>query len=340
MKLAIIGATGEVGRMVLTCLEEFEVKFDVLDLYASFKSKGTIIKSKNNSYRINGFDNDSFKKNYDYVFFTAGGAISKDFAQDAVDSGATVIDNSSAFRQIDFIPLVVPEVNGDILKSYKGIIANPNCSTIQLVLVLKPLNDYKKIKKVVVTTMQSVSGTGRTGIIELQNQRNGLSDAKVYPKQIDLNIIPQIGEFNSTETESSLHNTSLNIGRYCHEETKMTLETKKILNITNFNLVATTVRVPVIYGHSESVYIEFEEKVRLEEIKYALSQSNAVLYEENYITPLEVGDSNLSHVSRLRYAGDDKSILFWNVANNVRVGAATNAVKILQKHRIFNASLF
>ena len=410
MKIAIVGATGEVGRMVLTCLGEFGIEFEVLDLYASARSAGQKIHYQSgivatasqplssesslsvtstgnagilpaiNDYsgffagkmpafpvevtasmvRPSGrggsvktvleFTPDSLKKGYDYVFFTAGGAISREYAHIAVEHGATVIDNSSAFRQVENIPLVVPEVNGDILKSYKGIIANPNCSTIQLVLVLKLLSDYKKIKKVVVTTMQSVSGTGHSGIVELQNQRNGSDEIKVYPRKIDLNVIPQIGDFVDSKelqvtsyklqeapppTPPQKHRGKLwhymgGADRYCQEEQKMTFETRKILNIPDFNLVATTVRVPVIYGHSESVYVEFEEEVNLFEIKQLISNNKAVIYDENYSTPLEIGDSNLSHVSRLRYAGDNNSIFFWNVANNVRLGAATNAVKILK----------
>ena len=315
MKIAIVGATGEVGRMVLTCLQEFDIKFNELDLYASLYSEGTKIDFKGKTYKVIGLIPESLKKGYDYVFFTAGGTISKEYAPVAVEYGATVIDNSSVFRQVEHIPLVVPEVNGQTIKGYQGIIANPNCSTIQLVLLLKPLNDFKKIKKVVVTTMQAVSGAGYKGIVELEVQRSRESRKYIFPKIIDLNVIPQIGDFET---------------QYCFEEIKMTLETRKILNIPDYNLVATTVRVPVKYGHSESIYIEFEEKVNLDEIKQILSKSEAVKYEDDYITPLEIGDSNLSHVSRLRYAGDQSSILLWNVANNVRLGAATNAVKILK----------
>jgi aspartate-semialdehyde dehydrogenase len=213
--------------------------------------------------------------------------------------------------------LIVPEVNGAILNGYKGIIANPNCSTIQLVLILKPLHDFKKIKKVVVTTMQSVSGSGYKGVIEMQNQRMGKAENKLYPRLIDMNVIPQIGDFGDDG--------------FCEEEQKMTFETKKILNDPDFNLVATTVRVPVVYGHSESVYIEFYDDIDLNDIVQILINSDAVKYENDYMTPLQLGESNTSHVSRIRYAGDKKSIILWNVAHNIRLGAATNAVKILKK---------
>jgi len=331
MRLAIVGATGEVGRMLLKCLKEFDIKFDTLDLYASMQSEGKMLSIENNSYVVRGLTSDALKQSYDYVFFTAGSNISKEYAHIATEQGATVIDNSSAFRQENTIPLVVPEVNGDILKSYKGIVANPNCSTIQLVLFLHPLNEYKKIKKVVVTTMQSVSGTGNSGIMELQNQKNGSMQQKVYPRPIYMNVIPQIGEIVSTGDLYKIN--------FCQEELKMTFETRKILNISDLNLVATTVRVPVVYGHSESVYIEFDEKVSLKEVTHILSNNRSIIHDDKYITPLEIGDSDMSHVSRIRYAGDEKSILLWNVANNVRLGAATNAVKIMIFHNQINNTL-
>ena len=316
MKLAIVGATGKVGRMMLTNLKEFEIKFDQLDLYASINSAGKEIIFDKKKYIVNELTQEAMKKGYDYLLFSAGGQISREYAPIAAESGATIIDNSSAFRTDPNIPLIVPEINIHLVKSYKGIISNPNCSTIQLVLLLKPLNDYCPIKKVIVTTMQSVSGSGYKGILEMQSQRQGNKHVNLYPKQIDLNVIPQIGGI-------------LDDG-FCEEERKMTLETRKILGNPDFNLVATTVRVPVVYGHSESVYIEFRNAISLAEITKILSNSPAVEYKNVLFTPLDLEESNLSHVSRLRYAGDEKSIFLWNVGHNVRLGAATNAVKILK----------
>jgi aspartate-semialdehyde dehydrogenase len=218
----------------------------------------------------------------------------------------------------------VPEINAHLCEDYTGIIANPNCSTIQIVLVLNVLNQYKAIKKVVITTMQSVSGSGYNGINEMQDQRDGKQRNEIYPHVIDQNVIPQIGAFGEDG--------------FSEEETKMTNETRKILGIPDINLVATTVRVPVVYGHSESVYIEFYDTVNVDEIKDILRNSPSIEYHDGIYTPLDLRNSDSSHVARMRYAGDDKSILLWNVAHNVRLGAATNAVKILKKHIELNAS--
>ena len=314
MNIGIVGATGKVGRMMLTCLEESNVELNVLFLYASTRSAGSHLKFKDTEFLVRELNESIYNDNLDFIFLTAGGDISRKYAPMLAKSGATVIDNSSAFRRDETVPLIIPEINGNLLKSYKGIVANPNCSTIQLLLILKPLNDYCKINKVVVTTMQSVSGAGYSGIKELMNQRKDNDTREVFPKKIYMNVIPQIGEIQEDN--------------YCSEEDKMRFEAKKILNNDAFNLVATTVRVPVVYGHSESVYIEFINKIDLKEIKYILSKSKGLAVENDYITPLEIGESDLSHVSRIRYAGDYKSIFLWNVAHNVRLGAATNAVKI------------
>jgi len=320
MKIAIIGATGKVGRMMFTCLKENNIPYDVLDLYASERSAGQIIEANDKEYTVHKTTKDVFKNGYDYVLFSAGGSVAKEFAPYAVEAGSTVIDNSSAFRRDENIPLVVPEINGHLLKKYKGIIANPNCSTIQLVLPLYGLNKFQKIKKVVVTTLQSVSGSGYKGILELQNQRKGILQNNVYPRQIDLNVIPQIGEIDH---------------RYhAEEEIKLAFETKKILNLPKLNISSTNVRVPVVYGHSLSVYVEFWRKTDLHLLRDMLWMTDSVKMEldNGYITPLEIGESDYSHVGRLRWGGDEKSVLFWNVAHNVRLGAATNAVKILKQH--------
>ena len=317
MKIAIVGATGKVGRMMLTCLSEFNIKYQTLDLYATVNSAGREIDFENKKYIVKALSKEAMEYGYDYILFSAGGAVAKEFAPFAAEVGSVVIDNSSAFRQEVNIPLIVPEINCNLIRNYEGIIANPNCSTIQLVLLLKPINEYKKIKKIVVTTMQSVSGAGYKGISEMQSQRAGALANNIFPKQIDLNVIPQIGNMSEND--------------YCEEENKMAFETRKILNDPSINISVTTVRVPVVYGHSESVYIEFYDEVVISDIINILSGSEAVCYQKDYITPLEIGESNLSYVSRIRYAGDKKSILLWNVAHNVRLGAATNAVKILMK---------
>ena len=322
MRIGIVGATGKVGRMMLTCMEEADIGVDELYLYASARSVGTLIEFKGKEYSVRELNDGIYDDGLDYVLFAAGGSVSKQYASGLVDVGVTVIDNSSAYRQVEGVPLVVPEVNGELLNGYKGIVANPNCSTIQLVLVLKPLNDLCKIKKVVVTTLQSVSGAGYNGINELLNQRKGVNNIEVFPKQIYMNLIPQIGEIGEDD--------------YCFEESKMRFETKKILNDMDFNLVATTVRVPVVYGHSESVYIEFENKVDIGEIRDVLAKSKSVVLDDEYMTPLEIGDSDMSHVSRIRYAGDDRSVLLWNVGHNVRLGAAVNAVRVLEQLTIDN----
>jgi len=314
LKIGIVGATGKVGRMILTCLEESNVEFNELVLYASARSAGSYLKFNDTEFLVRELNESIYNDNLDFIFLTAGGDISRKYAPMLAKSGAIVIDNSSAFRRDESVPLIIPEVNGNLLKSYKGIVANPNCSTIQLLLILKPLNDYLKINKVVVTTMQSVSGAGYSGIIELMNQRKDNDTCEVFPKKIYMNVIPQIGEIQEDN--------------YCSEEDKMRFEAKKILNIDDFNLVATTVRVPVVYGHSESVYIEFSNKIDLNKIKDVLSESKGIAIEHDYMTPLEIRESDLSHVSRIRYAGDEKSVFLWNVAHNVRLGAATNAVKI------------
>jgi len=320
MKIAIIGATGKVGRMMLTCLDEAKIPYKTLDLYASERSAGQKIEHNGKEYTVQKTTKSIFKKGYDYVLFSAGGSVAKEFAPFAVENGSVVIDNSSAFRREENIPLVVPEINGRLLKNYHGIIANPNCSTIQLVLPLYGLNKFQKIKKVVVTTLQSVSGSGYKGIIELQNQRKGIMQNNVYPRQIDLNVIPQIGEF--------VHHY------YAEEELKLAFETRKILNLPKLNVSSTNVRVPVVYGHSLSVYVEFWRKTDLHLLRDMLWMTDSVKMEldNGYITPLEIGESDISHVGRLRWADDDKSIMFWCVAHNVRLGAATNAVKILKQH--------
>ncbi|MDI3504308.1 MAG: aspartate-semialdehyde dehydrogenase [Candidatus Cloacimonadota bacterium] len=321
MKIAIVGATGEVGRMMMTCLEERSIKLEALDLYATAKSQGTMLYYLDHPIKVQELTEESLLKHYDYVFFAAGGGVARSFAQIAMDSSELVIDNSSAFRRDERIPLVVPQINADLLSGYQGLVANPNCSTIQMVLPLAVLDREYGLKKVIVSTYQAVSGSGYKGIQTLQSQRQGSKLKGVYPEIIDQNVIPQIGVF-------------LDNG-YSNEEEKMHFETRKILRKEHIAISATTVRVPVLYGHSLSVYAEFERAIELSEAAEKLSQADAIKYHENsYITPLSIGTSNASHVCRLRYGVDSFSLNFWNVGHNVRIGAAANAINIMCAHAI------
>jgi len=326
MKIAIVGATGEVGRMMIRNLAEFNVPISELDLYASRRSAGATLYYVDHAIKVLELTESSLLKHYDYVLFSAGAGVARSYAPLGLNSCDVIIDNSSAFRKEEHIPLVVPEINGDLLEGYEGIVANPNCSTIQMVLPLDVLNKLFGLRKVVVATYQSVSGSGHKGVQTLQEQRDGSSSPGEYSSVIDLNVIPQIG--------------ALQDSGYCSEEEKMHCETRKILRNSEIAISATTVRVPVIYGHSLAVYAEFEREVDLAVAEDALSKAPGISFAANtYTTPLDLGNSNESHVSRLRYGTDLHSLNFWNVANNVRLGAATNAVKILMKHAVFSGKV-
>jgi aspartate-semialdehyde dehydrogenase len=233
MKIAIIGASGEVGRMMLTCLSELSINVTELDLFASAKSAGTLLFFNDKPITVQELCETSLLKHYDYVMFSAGAGVARAYAPIAAETGSIVIDNSSGFRKDANIPLVVPEINGDILQGYQGIIANPNCSTIQMVLPLAVLDKLFGLKKVVISTYQSVSGSGNKGIQTLMNQRKGENDKGAYPQVIDLNVIPQIGGFMDDG--------------YTQEEEKMHLETRKILRREDILISATTVRVPGVW---------------------------------------------------------------------------------------------
>jgi len=319
MRIAIVGATGEVGRMMISCLAELNLELDLLDLYASAKSEGTMLYYLDHPIKVRELTQESLLTKYDYVFFSAGGGIARAFAPIAADVSELVIDNSSAFRREDTIPLVVPQINGDLLLSYTGIVANPNCSTIQMVLPLAALDNEYGLKKVVVSTYQAVSGSGHSGVDTLKKQRQGSTLKGIYPEVIDLNVIPQIGVF-------------LDSG-YSTEEEKMDHETRKIMRRDEIAVCATTVRVPVLYGHSATVYAEFEREIELTRAVALLKSAEAVrVHENSYLTPLAIGNSNEAHVSRLRYGTDKRSLTFWNVGHNVRIGAAANAVNIMHLH--------
>ena len=326
MNLAIVGATGNVGRKLLEVLEKLNFKFDQLYLIASDKSIGKKVSFKNKEYSTLGLSDFNFAK-VQIAFFSAGSSIAEKWAPIAAKK-TIVIDNSKYFRMDEDIPLVVPEVNPSSLEQYKNknIIANANCSTIQLVLALKPLHDQFKIKRVVISTYQSVSGGGKNHMMELEEQTKSILEnkkvkSKNFTKQIAFNVIPHIDSFM---TDGSTK-----------EEWKMVVETKKILD-PNISLTATCVRVPVFVGHSESVNIEFETNIDLEKIRNCLkSAPGCKVVDEHkdggYITPAEVDGDFITYISRIREDKTQKnSINMWVVSDNLLKGAALNAVQTAQ----------
>ena len=325
MNIAIVGATGNVGRKIIEVLEKKELSIDNLYLLASSKSAGSKIKFKGKEHEVFDLENFDFSK-AKITFFAAGGKISEKFAE-KVSKKSTVIDNSSFFRMDPDVPLIVPQVNPDHLKNIKkNIIANPNCSTAQLVIVLKPLHDLFKIKRVVVSTYQSVSGGGKAPMDEMIEQtklvlNNKKVDSKNFTKQIAFNVIPQIDVFSDEG--------------YTKEELKMTNETKKILD-EKIDLTATCVRVPVLISHSESVNIQFEKPFSLDEIREALNNFDGceVIDERSdggYLTPLEAEGKDETFISRIRKDKTIKNGLnLWVVSDNLLKGAALNAVEIAE----------
>ena len=325
MNIAIVGATGNVGRKTLEVLEKKELSFDNLFLIASSWSAGKKINFKGKKHEVLDLENFDFSK-VKIAFFAAGGKISEKFAEKAAKN-CLVIDNSSYYRMDSDVPLIVPQVNSDDLKNIKkNIIANPNCSTSQLVIVLKPLHDLFTIKRIVVSTYQSVSGAGKASMDELIEQTKlVLDDKKVksknFTKQIAFNVIPHIDIFSDDG--------------YTKEEIKMTNETKKILD-DKIDLTATCVRLPVLVSHSESVNIEFEKPFSLKKVKEALNNFEGCKVIDDrvdggYSTPLEAEGKNETFISRIR---EDKTIKnglnLWIVSDNLLRGAALNAVEIAE----------
>ncbi len=324
MNIAIVGATGNVGRKLLEVIEKLNFEFSELYLIASDKSIGKKITFKGKTYSILGLSDFDFSKTK-IAFFSAGSAIAEKWAPIAAKK-TIVIDNSKYFRMDKDIPLVVPEVNADALKNYKNknIIANANCSTIQLVLALKPLHDQYKIKRVIVSTYQSVSGAGNSHMNELEEQSKKVLDKqkvspKNFTKQIAFNVIPHIDTFMED--------------RYTKEEWKMTVETKKILD-PSISLSATCVRVPVFVGHSESVNVEFNSEIDAKKIRKCLEKApGCKVVDETkdggYITPVESSGDFTTYISRIRNDQTQKnSINMWVVSDNLLKGAALNAVQI------------
>ena len=325
MNIAIVGATGNVGRKIIEVLEKKELAIDNLYLLASSKSAGSKIKFKGKQLEVFDLENFDFSK-AKITFFAAGGKISEKFAVNAAKN-SIIIDNSSYFRMDPDVPLIVPQVNPEHLNDIKkNIIANPNCSTAQLVIALKPLHDLFKIKRVVVSTYQSVSGGGKAPMDELIEQTKSVLDnkkveSKNFTKQIAFNVIPQIDMFSDEG--------------YTKEELKMTNETKKILD-EKIDLTATCVRIPVLVSHSESVNIQFEKPFSLDEIKKALDNFKGckVIDERSdggYSSPLEAAGKDETFISRIR---EDKTIKnglnLWIVSDNLLRGAALNAVEIAE----------
>ena len=321
MKVAVVGATGLVGSKMLQVLTERNFPVTELIPVASEKSVGKEVTFKGKQYKVVTADTAiSMKPNV--ALFSAGGSTSLEWAPKFAAAGITVIDNSSAWRMDPSKKLVVPEINGKTLTTEDKIIANPNCSTIQMVLVLSPLHELYKINRVVVSTYQSVTGTGVKAVNQLMNERKGISGEMAYAYPIDLNVIPQIDVF-------------LDNG-YTKEEMKMVNETKKIMGDDRIRVTATTVRIPVIGGHSESVNIEFEKDFELNEVRKTLAATPGVIVvdepsKQQYPMPKDAHDKDEVFVGRIRRDETQANTLnMWIVADNLRKGAATNAVQIAE----------
>lgn len=321
MKVAVVGVTGLVGTKMLQILEERNFPVTKLLPVASERSVGKTVKFRGKRHKIISMEAAVAKKP-DVAIFSAGGSVSKEWAPRFAERGTVVIDNSSAWRMDSDKKLVVPEVNAHVLGKKDKIIANPNCSTIQMVVALKPLHDQYGIRRIVVSTYQSVTGTGIKAVNQLMNERKGKTGEQAYPHQIDLNLLPHIDVF----TENG----------YTKEEMKMVLETKKIMGNDNIRVTATTVRVPVIGGHSESVNVEFERDFDLQEVRKLLENAPGVIVVDNpaalqYPTPLMAHDKDEVFVGRLRRDETQPNTLnLWIVSDNLRKGAATNAIQIAE----------
>ncbi len=321
MKIAVVGATGLVGTKMLQVLAERNFPVTELILVASEKSVGKEITFKGKQYKVVSVE-DAIKQKPDLALFSAGGSTSLAQAPLFAAVGTTVVDNSSAWRMDPTKKLVVPEVNANVLTAEDKIIANPNCSTIQMVVALKPLHDKYKIKRVVVSTYQSVTGTGVKAVDQLFNERKGIEGAKAYPYQIDLNVLPHIDVFTDNG--------------YTKEEMKMIKETQKIMGDDSIKVTATTVRIPVMGGHSESVNIEFEKDFDLAEVRQILENAPGVIVTDDvanlkYPMPLDAHEKDEVFVGRIRRDESQANTLnCWIVADNLRKGAATNAVQIAE----------
>lgn len=323
VNIAVVGATGMVGRTFLKVLEERDFPFDQLYCFASKKSAGEQVSCKGKTYVVEELTETSFDRDIQIALFSAGGDISKHFAPIAATKGVIVIDNSSAWRMDPEVPLVVPEVNPEAIFKHKNIIANPNCSTIQAVVALKPLQKAYGLKRVIYSTYQAVSGSGVKGIADLEEGLKGNHLCGCYPHPIAVNCIPQIDVF----TENG----------YTKEEMKMILETQKILEDANLKVTATTVRVPIFNGHSESINVELNQAFELEDVRQLLSESPGVIIKDdpaNSVYPLAstANGTDEVYVGRIRRDFSlENGLNLWVVADNIRKGAASNAIQIAEK---------
>ena len=321
-KLALVGATGLVGRTALQVLEEKKLPISEYAFFASSRSAGQKISFMGKEYIVRELTQDSFKEGFDFAIFSAGGDTAKQYAPIAASCGCIVVDNSSAFRMQEDVPLVVPEVNAEELQHHHGIIANPNCSTIQAVVPLKALDEHYDIQRIVYSTYQAVSGAGQKGVDDLENGEKGLPPKK-FPHPIYSNCLPHIDVF--------LENG------YTKEEEKMINETRKILKKPDLRITATAVRVPVKNCHSESINIEFKHPFDLEEVKDILRHFPGIILMDdiqNNIYPLAslANGHDEVYVGRIRRDDSiDNGLNLWVVADNIRKGAASNAIQIVEK---------
>jgi len=324
--VAILGATGAVGQTMIKVLEERNFPVNEIKFLASERSAGKEVEYYGMKYKVEAVCEEAFE-NVDIALFSAGGERSKKWAPIAASKGAVVIDNSSAFRMDPKVPLVVPEVNPEDVKWHKGIIANPNCSTIQMVVALFPIHKVKKIKRIIVATYQAVSGAGATAIEDLELETKAVMEGKYFypralPHHIAFNVIPRIDNFEPNG--------------YTKEELKMINETRKIMHEPDIKVSPTCVRVPVYVGHSEAVTIETQEPITAEEAREILKNASGVVVEDDpfnnvYPTPIEVAGKDDVFVGRIRKdLGFENGLSMWIVGDNLRKGAATNAVQIAE----------
>ena len=319
MKICVVGATGLVGGEMVKVLEEMDLGQVEFFPVASARSVGHLIRFQGKDYPVIGME-EAVDRKMQIAIFSAGSAVSRQWAPLFAAAGTTVIDNSSAWRREPGIPLIVPEINAATMQSGDKIIANPNCSTIQMVLALAPLHRKYRVKRVVVSTYQSVTGSGAKGLVQLENERKGLETPLFFPHTIDLNVIPEAGSFEGED--------------YTTEEIKLGFETRKIIGDESIKVTATAVRVPVYGGHSEAVNIEFERPFEVEEVREILSKEKGIIVEDDparsiYPMPKNARGKDEVFVGRIRRDHTvPNGLNMWIVSDNLRKGAATNAVQI------------
>ncbi len=322
INIAVVGATGMVGRTFLKVLEERNFPFENIYCFASKRSAGKTVTCKGQEITVEELNESSFDRDIDIALFSAGGETSEKYAPIAASKGVIVIDNSSAFRMVKDVPLVVPEVNPEALKNHKNIIANPNCSTIQAMVALKPLQDKYGIKRVILSTYQAVSGSGVKGVYDLEEGQKGNTTCTCYPHEIANNCLPHIDVFMENG--------------YTKEEMKMILETAKILNDDTIRVTATAVRVPLFDCHSEALNIELKESFEVQDVKDLYEAFDGIVLQdqvENNVYPLATlaKDTDEVYVGRIRRDFSiDNGLNIWVVADNIRKGAATNAIQIAE----------